>query len=175
MNRDFRSTAASRHWLLIAAGLLGAALAQAACPSIPTSERFSFSADGTEVTDALTGLVWQRCFLGQAWNGTTCSGPIVGYSHESALLQAQARNVSNSPDGWRLPNIRELASLVDRGCENPALDGMAFPAAFAVVWSSSPLPSIGEDRAWSVYFGTGDVRPEIRRATITVRLVRGGR
>ena len=36
--------------------------------------RFVISADGKEVTDTQTKLVWQRCAVGQTWDGKVCVG-----------------------------------------------------------------------------------------------------
>ena len=70
--------------------------------------RYIISADGNEVSDIHTNLIWQRCVLGQAWNGSTCSG---------SADQFDLSNVLNAGDDeWRLPNVKELSSLA-------ALDG----------------------------------------------------
>lgn len=37
------------------------------------SHRYVDHQDGT-VTDVLTDLMWMRCYLGQTWNGSTCTG-----------------------------------------------------------------------------------------------------
>ncbi len=91
--------------------------AHAACPSIANR----FAASAAEVLDTQTGLVWARCSVGQSWGGTTCTGSASTLTHEAALARAHAQT------GWRLPNIKELASLVDRGCHSPAIDGNTFP------------------------------------------------
>ncbi|MCX8521150.1 MAG: DUF1566 domain-containing protein, partial [Rhodoferax sp.] len=82
--------------------------AQADCPTWPTADRFN--QNGAEVTDRRTGLVWARCSLGQSWNGSTCTGTASTHTHEQALAQAQTANVGGA-SGWRLPNVKELASL----------------------------------------------------------------
>lgn len=50
-----------------------AALGQTCNPNIVSSFS-SWSGNGDIVTDASTGLTWQRCALGQSWNGSTCAG-----------------------------------------------------------------------------------------------------
>lgn len=64
--------------------------------------RFTDNGDGT-VTDSATGLMWTRDDSGTAM------------SWEEALAWAQARNAENhlGHGDWRLPNAKELQSLVD--------------------------------------------------------------
>jgi uncharacterized protein (TIGR02145 family) len=59
---------------------------------------------GDEVLDRNNNLLWKRCSLGEAWNGAACSGVAQDVSLEEARKQ--------TPNGWRIPSIRELATLV---------------------------------------------------------------
>ncbi len=128
--------------------------------------RYSYSSSGVEVTDSRTGLVWQRCSAGQSWSGGTCSGSATNYTHEGALAYAQSQS------GWRLPNVKELASLVDRSRIDPAIDTAAFPETPSYYfWSSSPYAG-RSGIAWSVYFDGGDVNGGGRYFNFHVRLVR---
>lgn len=141
---------------MFAAGCLAAALLAPAawaqtCPSWPTADRFTIN--GAEVTDKRTGLIWKRCSEGQSWSGSTCTGSATTHTHEGALALAQ----SQAATGWRLPNVKELASLADKGCQNPAIDSTAFPNTPSYgYWSSSPY--VGDaSGAWIVYFYDGSV------------------
>lgn len=146
--------------LILLAGLSSSveALAQA---------RYTYSDNGTEVTDVQAGLVWRRCSEGQIWSTGTCTGTPTGFTHEQAL--AYAKNQA----GWRVPNVKELSSLIDTGRFNPAIDGNAFPLTpSALYWTSTPdvrLPSL----AWTVDFGIGGVISSNRYSpTVLLRLVR---
>jgi hypothetical protein len=86
-----------------------------------TNSQYSISADGTEVRDLKTGLIWQRCTVGMSWDGSTCSGTSTPHNWEDALAYAATQT------GWRLPNLKELHSLVERSCANPAINETAFP------------------------------------------------
>ena len=56
-------------------------------------------------------------------------------------------------DGWRLPTVKELLSLVDYETHNPACS--VFPDCPSEwFWSSSPV-SGGTSYAWSVVFSNG--------------------
>jgi len=148
--------------LLSAACVLTTAPAQA-------QSRYSTSIDGSEVNDSQTGLVWRRCAEGMAWSGGTCTGTTATYTHEQALARAKTQS------GWRLPNVKELGSIVDRTRSNPAIDVAAFPATSPnTFWSSSPYagdaPDVGG--AWFVGFGNGSVHYNLRSYSYAVRLVR---
>jgi hypothetical protein len=130
-------------------------VALAACPTTPGR----FVTNGAEVTDSQTGLVWQRCSAGQSWIGSTCTDDVNLYNHEQALAYAKSQNTANSPTVWRLPNVKELASLADKGCKLPAIDSTVFPEtpAYSRYWSSSP--KVGDpSTAWNVDFSYGYVR-----------------
>ena len=74
-----------------------------------------FTANGDCVTDNLTGLVWAR------------DGNLAGArTWQGALDWIAAFNSGSGLCGqhdWRLPNRKELQSLVDRDRYNPALPG----------------------------------------------------
>lgn len=148
-----------------AAALWLVAVAQAGCPSIPSVQRFV--ANGAEVTDKTTGLVWARCSVGQTWDGGACTGTPTYLAHEAALAYAMAQS------GWRLPNVKELLYLVDRGCSAPAIDSTVFPATpNASYWSSSPVAG-ASDSAWAVVFSSGNLSNGSRsHNNFRVRLVR---
>lgn len=73
------------------------------CQPSLIDERYLDHGDGT-VTDTETNLRWQRCSVGQTWTGETCSGEAAKLGWKQAMLKAE--------DGWRLPTIDELDTLV---------------------------------------------------------------
>ena len=116
------------------------------------SETHRFTLAGAEVTDTQTGLVWQRCTYGQTWNGSSCSGSAT----KLTFAQALAKSTEMKSQGWRLPNIKELASLITYGPGNTTLDAEAFPQTFTALtdWYLSSTPSIvTSQNAWSFNFG----------------------
>jgi Protein of unknown function (DUF1566) len=87
---------------------------------------YSYSADGSEVTDVATGLIWRRCPEGMSWNGVTCSGTIGRYNIYQSFAVANATATASKP--WRVPNIKELFSLCQLGVfVNPCINQTAFP------------------------------------------------
>jgi len=143
--------------------------------SSPSGPRYSYStvaygSDGANnvVNDAWTGLQWRRCEQGRVWSGSACTGTLNTFTHEQALGHARAQS------GWRMPNVRELTSLVDLSVSSSAarIDQVAFPGAnTGDAWTSSPYPRVSSV-AWYVDFGDGQVQGYSRTTTGPVRLVR---
>jgi len=124
--------------------------------------------NAAEVRDPGTGLVWLRCAEGTRWSAGACVGTPGAFTWAEALAIARAAG-----SGWRLPDIKQLASLVDPGRAAPAIDTARFPNAPAS-WFWSATPS-GTDPAyaWYVNFGTGASGPNgYRLDRHLVRLVR---
>ncbi len=116
--------------------------------------RFTDNSNGT-VTDNLTGLIWLKnanCFSNQTWaaaltSANTLSSGVCGLTDSSTAGQ------------WRLPNRKELQSLVDRSRYNPALPtGHPFTGVQSngYDWSSSSVAG-NTNSAWVVNMSNGDV------------------
>ncbi|AKS41593.1 Lcl C-terminal domain-containing protein [Wenzhouxiangella marina] len=154
-----------------------AALAQCAAgnlnPAVPASApltEFDEQGDGS-LLHRRTRLIWQRCALGQTWDGAACTGAPSLMDWTTALLAAASTGQGGDPI-WRLPNRNELASIVEQRCFSPALDADAFPAAPAVAyWTSTPV-SDGGEQVWIVEFGDGATFAAPTDALQAVRLVR---
>ena len=151
-----------------------------ASQSAASAQRYVISTDGTEVTDQKTGLIWRRCSEGMVFSGDpgtgNCTVTASTFTHEAALARAQTE-AANTGIAWRLPNIKELASIADKSLSNPAIDRTVFPATPAkYFWSASPYvrDSFG---SWDVSFDVGRVSSSYsdgRTIHGYVRLVRDG-
>jgi hypothetical protein len=128
--------------------------------------------DDLEVLDEATGLIWQRCTFGRPWTGLVCgagTGPI--YTHEQALVHAQ--NARTATKAWRLPNIKELASIIDWTQRTPSIDSAAFPNTMWTVNYWSATPNVQDPTsAFSVNFYAGTVSPRSRSEEKYIRFVR---
>jgi len=133
----------------------------------------SSNADGT-VTDNSTGLMWAQCSEGQS--GTGCAtGSVTNMVWADALTAARNSRLGGYSD-WRLPNAKELQSIVDYSVYGPSIDRANFPnTPSSFVWSSSPAAGYS-DGAWYVNFGNGAVGYGYGgwSSAFAVRLVRGG-
>lgn len=153
--------------------ILATAALVLAATSAQGQTRYTYTASGGEVNDTKTGLTWRRCSEGQIWSGSTCTGTPADYTHEQALAQAKAQA---GTAGWRLPNVKELASIANKAFARPAIDSTAFPGTPSeYYWSSTPYPfNFGSLYfAYAVDFTDGGVYPFGRDNSLTlVRLVR---
>jgi hypothetical protein len=127
--------------------------------------------DGT-VTDAATGLVWMRCAVGQDWSNGACIGSPFLQTLDSTSPVTFRFFFAGRSD-WRVPNIRELQTIVDRSRFLPALDPIAFPNFDGKFWSSSSMAS-DVAFAWYVDFTTGVSAYSFRSGALQLRMVRGG-
>lgn len=160
----------------------------ACLPLTSQAEPYFTNKEGNLIWDKATNLVWQRCSVGQTWDGKTCAGEAKKFTFDEA--QKQAGN------GWRVPTIRELASLIycssgrtsntadlkDGGplvaneCDGnylkPTINNAAFLAtSTGWFWSSSPYVGNSDD-AWYAAFGYGGVGNSRLGYGRAVRLVR---
>jgi hypothetical protein len=166
-NQEVTKMKSSQLATLCFAGLL--ALLSGAAAAQP----FTISADGLEVTDMKTGLIWRRCAEGMVYSGGTCTGTASTFTYEAALQRA-VTVTSLTATTWRLPNVKELGSIADKTLSNPAIDAAAFSATLASpFWSSSPFVGYPAN-AWVVGFNDGSVGYGNRANSYYVRLVRAG-
>lgn len=151
----------------------------ATIPATTPTTRFTDNGNGT-VTDKKTGLMWKKCTEGQV--GNNCSGNGLLYlSWQTALQQAQKANAIGTIGGgfagfsdWRVPNIKELDSIVERQCYNPAINLAVFPnTSNDFFWSSSPVNDKNE-QIWVISFEDGHNNYQWYGTWFSVRLVRGG-
>lgn len=145
-------------------------------PSTPNS-RFELAADGTTATDSHTGLVWMRCSLGQHWSEeqTRCEEDAsVADSYTFAEALAAANDEPHlGASGWRLPNKKELASIIEYACVNPAINTELFGmASIATYWTSTPQVYSSNFSAWAIDFNSGSFSQGDLAASYAVRLVR---
>lgn len=118
----------------------------------------SFFDNGDGTVTAETGLMWQKG-----------EGGLLTW--QSALDYCNGLVLAGHAD-WRLPNVKELESLVDRAKLNPAIDTTSLPTRATPYWSSTST-SADASCAWAVYFYNGLVGNGYRKAEAQwVRCVR---
>lgn len=117
-------------------------------------DRFIDNKDGT-ITDTQTGLTWTKATLA------------INVPFEKA-----EETVSELGEGWRLPSITELFTLVDHEQHNPAIDHKAFPNTQTDFYWSSTKCHWGPALRWVVTFYYGNVIGRHRNNPASVRAVR---
>jgi hypothetical protein len=132
--------------------------------------QFIDNADGT-ITDEATGLMWMQCSVGQTWSNGSCVGDADQLNWQQALQQAHGFEFA-SMDGWRLPNVKELASLTERQCVRPSINATLFPNTPSDdYWTSTPALS-DPRRAWVVAFFNSSNSIKQKDLFVFARLVR---
>lgn len=130
-------------------------------------------------TDQNTGLMWIRDHtlldgLGGVGGNVDISGTM---DWGTAVGGCEGLEYAIYSD-WRLPNVKELQSIIDYGTSEPAIDYDCFPSEQLeedpYYWSSTT--SEGDDcYAWSVDFNYGIVDETYKEdGSCYVRCVRGG-
>lgn len=84
------------------------------------------------------------------WSNTLLGGRRVSRNEAEAA-------VAEMGDGWRLPTVDELQTILDRSRYNPAINTEMFPDTKSTwYWTSSPC-AWDADARWVVLFNGGDV------------------
>lgn len=127
------------------------------------------------ITHTKTGLTWKQCSEG--YGGAFCgTGGIGGKTWADAQAAATAANNANfaGHNDWRVPNYKELESIVETACQTPSINWTRFPnTTSGQYWTSTGFGSA--PAAWEVNFLTGGADVGPKTATYSVRLVRGGK
>lgn len=118
------------------------------------SPRFTDNANGT-ITDNLTGLIWLKdanCFGSASWANAI--------SLANTLANGQCGLIDSSTAGqWRLPNVRELHSLINEQHANSAtwLNSQGLSNVLASYYWSSTTFSGDVAQAWIVDMSAGKI------------------
>lgn len=152
------------------------------------ANKFIDNKDGT-VTIKSSGLMWQKCSVGQTWTGTICNGEVTEfYTADAEKLTSTFANYND----WRLPTIDELKTLIY--CKNSnyrkdidtffceetgivTINESYFPnTSTAVQYLSSSFRSLGYDGLTKsmdgVAFNLGAILSNPNNYKSAVRLVR---
>ena len=135
----------------------------------------TFSIDGDLVTiDTNTGLMWAA-----DGDENGCDGGMTGKWVPALQTCHDLLNFAGFND-WRLPNVKELQSIVDyeTSVASPCVDETAFPnTKQSLYWSSTTFhQSASLDPAMCVSFANGGVVTMSKdESNVYLRAVRGGR
>ena len=130
--------------------------------SIVSSKPFTDNSDGT-ITDLKTSLEWQQ-------QDDNSSKPWL-----TALSYCEGLEIGSKTD-WRLPNVKELSSIVDYS-KSPTIDETEFPDTESTYyWTSTTVVSIF---AYFIEFSGGTIFYQYKDIAgqggeYFVRCVRGG-
>ncbi len=139
--------------------------------------RFTDNGDGT-VTDNLTDLVWLKKTntAGAQVNWTTAFTYIDELNASGTMNALDAGDTSNGgthQTDWRLPNRKELFSLLDQSQLNPAVkSGHPFSDIESEWYWTSSTDDLNTANAWAISMGSGSVSRGPRTDTRYVWAVR---
>jgi hypothetical protein len=134
------------------------------------TEEFEVNTDGT-ATHSESDLMWMRCSLGQTYSASSCIGEADELSWQQALETAHGYTYAGY-SGWRVPNVKELATITERACVRPAINETVFPDTLSDdYWTSTP--SVADaDRAWVLAFFNSSNALKEKSLFVYTRLVR---
>lgn len=117
--------------------------------------------DGT-VKDRKTGLIWQQ------------KAATVQHTWSSAKDYCAQLSLGGVSSGWRLPEVLELASLVDRAAASPSptIDSTAFPSATAGRFWTATASAGYAGKYWFLDFASGILNSDSDEQPYWVRCVR---
>ncbi len=113
------------------------------------NSKYRNNQDGT-ISDLASGLTWQQCTLGSF--GDQCQqGEAKKLSWSEAIQEAN----NYQSEGWRLPKLRELSTLLDGACFSPAINSTFFPNTKEYYYWSQDQYQAYSWLAWSIHFRSG--------------------
>jgi hypothetical protein len=141
------------------------------------------------VRDNVTGLIWEVKTddgsihdkdnkyswydSNQETNGGNAGRPGEGTDTEDFITTLNADNFGGYSD-WRLPTVKEIASIVNMGRYYPAMEKTFFPHVMSAFYWSSTSYAYYTGYAWGVYFDYGSDNYYAKDSSYFVRAVRGG-
>ena len=149
--------------------------------TLTPDSRYELLNSGKEVKDKKTGLIWQRCLVGEEWDGQNCTGEFEYFSIDKIKPY-----LSQKASRWRLPTIDELLTLKSVNCWSPSINTSIFPSALerysesdTLLSSSIYKPTKQEERLapgykwnWALSTNYGQKSFESNGRGMQVRLVR---
>jgi len=142
--------------------------------------RFTDNENGT-VTDNLSGLIWlQNGNCTEFFDGDTIGVNPRPWNDALTAANSLSSGYCGLADGsvagdWRLPNLRELQSLIDYGELGPALpDGHPFTNTMSSFYWSSTTSVGATSYAWLISFNYGQASDNHKFLSYYVRAVRAG-
>ena len=101
-----------------------------------------FSKNGDIVTDNIHHLLWQD----------TLNSKVDKHSFIDAVSYCDNLSIGQLSTGWRVPTVKELASLVDVKAYDPAIDGNFTNTAYNDAYWTSNVQDISDSFQWDMNF-----------------------
>lgn len=115
--------------------------------------------------DNRTGLIWVTNPVDAVISSS--------YTWENAIIACENLSYAGYND-WRLPNARELMSIVDCGKDGPAINTEYFLNTQNSAYWTSTTNAASAGAGWVVYFNHGWLQLYTKNNIVYIRCVRGG-
>ena len=109
---------------------------------------------GYYVIDLKNRVEWLKCTVGQIWDNEKCVGDPVKLTLEEAEILTNQVSIELGGE-WRLPDKKELVSLICKSCDNVKINESIFPDTPAEIFWTSQRNWWSPKFFWSVNFFTG--------------------
>tara|TARA_R110000868_G_scaffold52742_5_gene166182 strand:+ start:2502 stop:3047 length:546 start_codon:yes stop_codon:yes gene_type:complete len=169
--------------LVLGVGVISGICHAASQACVPGAVLYTPSSDfvqhGDTVTHTPTGLMWRRCPIDYDWNATAKSCDLdestdrKSYYTWSLALAAAENLILAGYNDWRLPNITELRTIVERRCTAFAINVDIFPTSYnnSTYWSST-TSSFQVDTARIIKFDKGTEETKSKSDSLQFMVVR---
>ena len=136
--------------------------------------RFIDNGDGT-ISDQATGLMWPKSGLANVVTtpatAHTTTGSYWRYTWENALLYCERLSLAGHTD-WRLPNCKELVTIVDFSRVAPSIDITVFDDTASTVYLTGTTYFSIQTACFQVNFNGGALNIITKSSNYYVRPVR---
>ncbi len=119
------------------------------------------------VLDRATGLMWAADGAAAGCNNSNT------LNWAAAIVYAEALNFAGFDD-WRLPNVKELFSIIDFSQNTPAIDADYLPNTSSTQYWTSTSYDWDPQLAWTIDFIDGETVAKLKIGTKKLRCVRKG-
>ncbi len=143
-------------------------------PGTQTAPKSAFSIDEKQgyAIDKRTNLMWKLCAEGQTFNARLfrCDGQAQLYFYPGDRPRFFEFTEFNN---WRVPTSKELRTIVEKTCTDPAVNVRVFPDTPSYYfWSKTTWMKPSSARGWAMDFKIGLPDSLFKTQGAHVRLVR---
>ncbi len=130
---------------------------------------YTDNGNGT-ISDNATGLMWQKCTVGLSDNNcSTGSATTIDFATATSTCAGLSLGGFSN---WRVPNIRELMSIVDFSVAAPTINGTYFPNTPSNWFRTSTTYIFGRPSSFEISFEEGIISWRNFTGLNSVRCVR---
>lgn len=143
------------------------------CGSLENTPNARFTVQDNTVLDNETGLMWTQACIGGCdsnaafFDWQNIGNVVLNFNRYNLVYPNQTLH-----NDWRVPNIKELTSIVEFNCYLPSMNTSVFNMNTdgTILWSNSAVA--GSDKAYAIDFTFGQIETRTRNSIAQLLLVR---